>query len=139
MIESGDESAYGQLFENLHPVILHEAEMYRGRLEYYSTEDFIQEGYILIWETICKGNYRASRARFSTYFGVAYRRELIKIYRKYCTKNAICTSEHEDYRGTIIRTYAESEYIKKVRAQNAARQRRYMERKRAALACAPAL
>ena len=131
MIRAGEEDAYGQLFYNLRPVILHEAAMYRNRIDYYSTDDYLQEGLILIWKTIQKNNYKASSGRFSTYIGVAYRRELIRIFTKYVRKNPVCTGEFEDCHGRVIRTYAESLHAQKIREQNRERQRRYQERKRA--------
>lgn len=50
------EAAYEQLFRNLRPITLHEAEMYRGKMDTYSTEDFLQEGNIVAWEIISRGN-----------------------------------------------------------------------------------
>ena len=131
MIRSGEEDAYGQLFQNLRPVTLHEAEMYRGKMDYYNTDDFIQEGMITAWQIVEKGNYNPFIARFSTYFGVAIRRQLIRIYANYSLKNPMCVGEYEDYHGTIIRTLVETDYAKRQRAMKNARQQRYWARKKA--------
>ena len=48
LIIHGEEEAYEQLFRNLAPITLHEAEMYRGKMDTYSTEDFLQEGNIVV-------------------------------------------------------------------------------------------
>ena len=56
-ISEGNEAAYEQLFRNLHPVILHEAAMYLGKMETYSLEDLIQECHITCWEVISRGNW----------------------------------------------------------------------------------
>ena len=136
MIRCGDpdgnevDDAYAQLFHNLRPVILHEAGMYRHKMDYYDNDDFLQEGYILLWKTINKNNYQVGSGRFSTYFGVAYCRELIRIYERYCMKNLICIDDSEDYHGATTRVLVVSEYAKKQRELKNARQRRYLERKR---------
>ena len=44
----------------------------------------------------------------------------------------MCIGEYEDYHGTIIRTLVESDYAKRQREMKNARQRRYMDRKKAA-------
>lgn len=85
--ETGDEAAYDQLFRNLAPITLHEAEMYRGRMDTYSTEDFLQEGNIVAWKIISRGNFKGGK--FSTYFGAAVRKHLIRIWRDYNLKNLL--------------------------------------------------
>ena len=138
MIRSGEEDAYGQLFRNLRPVTLHEAEKYLGTMDTYTMDDFLQEGMITAWKIIQKGNYNPDTARFSTYFGVAIRRQLIRIFTGYSLKNFMCIGEVEDYHGTIIRTLAESDYAKRQREMKNARQQRYMDRKKAREAAAVA-
>ena len=51
--------ALDQLFKNLAPITLNRAEMYRGKMDTYDTEDFLQVGKILIWEIIQKGELQA--------------------------------------------------------------------------------
>ena len=130
MIRSGEEDAYGQLFQNLRPVTIHEAEKYIGTMDTYGMDDFLQEGMITAWKIIQKGNYNPDTARFSTYFGVAIRRQLIRIFTSYSLKNFMCIGEVEDYQGTIIRTMAESDYAKRQRELHRERNRRYQERKK---------
>ena len=138
MIRSGEEDAYGQLFRNLRPVTLHEAEKYLGTMDTYTMDDFLQEGMITAWKIIQKGNYNPDTARFSTYFGVAIRRQLIRIFTGYSLMNFMCIGEVEDYHGTIIRTLVESDYAKRQREMKNARQQRYMDRKKAREAAAVA-
>ena len=104
IIQSGDEAAYDQLFRNLAPITLHEAEMYRGKMDTYGTEDFLQEGNIVVWEIISRGNFKGGK--FSTYFGAAIRNRLIRIWRDYNLKNLVCIGESEDCRGNITRKKA---------------------------------
>ena len=129
IIKSGDEAAYDQLFRNLAPITLHEAEMYRGKMDTYSTEDFLQEGNIVAWEIISRGNFKGGK--FSTYFGAAIRNRLIRIWRDYNLKNLVCIGESEDCRGNVTRIMVESEYAKEYRIKKAAQQKRWYEKKKA--------
>ena len=129
IIQSGDEAAYHQLFRNLAPITLHEAEMYRGKMDTYSTEDFLQEGNIVAWEIISRGNFKGGK--FSTYFGAAIRNRLIRIWRDYNLKNLVCIGESEDCRGNVTRIMVESEYAKEYRIKKAAQQKRWYEKKKA--------
>ena len=115
IIQSGDEAAYDQLFRNLAPITLHEAEMYRGKMDTYGTEDFLQEGNIVAWEIISRGNLKGGK--FSTYFGAAIRNRLIRIWRDYNLKNLVCIGESEDCRGNITRILVESDYAKEYGAR----------------------
>ena len=129
IIEAGDEAAYDQLFRNLAPITLHEAEMYRGKMDTYSTEDFLQEGNIVVWEIISRGNFKSGK--FSTYFGGAIRKRLIRIWRYYNLKNLVCIGESEDCRGNITRILVESDYAKEYRIKKAEQQKRWYEKKKA--------
>ena len=129
IIQSGDKAAYDQLFRNLRPITLHEAEMYRGKMDTYSTEDFLQEGNIVAWEIISRGNFKGGK--FSTYFGGAIRKRLIRIWRDYNLKNLVCIGESEDYHGNITRILVESDYAKEYRVKKAEQQKRWYEKKKA--------
>ena len=129
IIQSGDEAAYDQLFRNLAPITLHEAEMYRGKMDTYGTEDFLQEGNIVIWEIISRGNFKGGKV--STYFGGAIHKQLIRIWRDYNLKNLVCIGETEDCRGNITRILVESDYAKEYRQKKAAQQKRWYEKKKA--------
>ena len=131
LITAGDEAAYEQLFRNIRPINLHEAAMYQHKMETYDTEDFIQEGNIVAWEIISRGNYSPEHGRFAVYFGAAIRKRLIRIWRDYTLKNMICIGEHEDYSGNVSRILVESDYAKEYRIKKAAQQKRWYEKKKA--------
>ena len=131
-IIAGDEAAYDQLFRNLRPVILHEIEMYKNKMETYGTEDLIQECHITCWEVLSRGNWDKSKGKFSTYFGGAIRNKLIRIFRDYNLKNLVCIGEKEDYHGNISRIYVESDYAKEYRRKKAEQNKRWYEKKKAA-------
>jgi len=127
--------AYSQLFLNMKPTILGESEMYKGRMTTYDTDDFLQEGFILIWKTMKNfkgGNYK-------NYFISAMRFRLCKIYETYVTKNPICIAQTEDLRGYgyTVSILVESDKVKEYREKKNARQRRYAARKRAERAAMP--
>ena len=129
IIQSGDEAAYDQLFRNLAPITLHEAEMYRGKMDTYGTEDFLQEGNIVAWEIISRGNFKGGK--FSTYFAGAIRNRLIRIWRDYNLKNLVCIGEGEDCRGNITRILVESDYAKEYREKQRQRSKAWYEKKKA--------
>lgn len=117
-ISAGEEAAYKQLFRNLAPITLHEAEMYSGKMVTYGTEDFLQEGNITAWTILEKGSFK--KGSFAAYFGTAIRRHLVNIYRDYTLKNLICIDEQEDCRGNITRTMVEADYAKAYREKHRA-------------------
>ena len=130
IIAAGEEAAYEQLFKNIAPITLHEAEMYRGKMDTYSTEDFLQEGNIVAWKIISRGNFKGGK--FSTYFGAAVRNQLIRIWRDYNLKNLVCIDEQEDFHGNVTRILVESDYAKEYRQKKAEQQKRWHEKKKAA-------
>ena len=131
ILTAGDDAAYETLFRNLRPIILHEAEIYRGQMETYDTEDFLQEGWIVAWEIISRGNFKGGK--FSTYFGTAIRYHLARIWRDYTLKNLVCIGEKEDCRGNITRLLVVSNYAKEYRKKKAAQQKRWYEKRKASM------
>lgn len=130
IIQSGDESAYEQLFYNLRPVMLHEIDMYRNKMDTYGVEDLIQECRIVAWEIISRGNFKGGV--FSTYYGAAVRNHLIRIFRDYNLKNLVCIGEAEDCRGNITRILVESDYAREYREKQRQRSKAWYEKKKAA-------
>ena len=127
--DTDDEEAWKQLLRNLAPITLHEASMYKGKMDTYGTEDFLQEGNIVAWEIISRHNFKGGK--FSTYFTAAVRNHLIRIFRDYNLKNLVCIDESEDYYGNIIRILVESDYAKEYRKKKAEQNKRWYEKKKA--------
>ena len=75
------ECAYQQLFINLKPIILGKAQMYRSQMINFDTDDFLQEGYILVWKIISNGRFKGGK--FANYYISAIRRR----YIRGCLKN----------------------------------------------------
>lgn len=129
LIQSGveTEDAYQQLFINLKPIILGEAQMYRSQMIDFDTDDFLQEGHILVWKIISNGGFKGGK--FANYFISAIRRRYISLCRSYTLKNAIRISESKDLYnyGYQVCTLVESDYARQHREQCKA----WYERKKA--------
>ena len=128
-ISAGEEDFYDQLFRNLRPVMLHEIEMYRIKMDTYGVEDLIQECRIVAWEIISRGNFKSGV--FSTYYGAAVRNHLIRIFRDYNLKNLVCIGEAEDCKGNITRILVESDYAREYREKQRQRSKAFYEKKKA--------
>lgn len=130
IIAAGEEDAYPQLFRNLTPITLNAARMYHGKMDTYSTEDFLQEGNIVAWKIISRGTYKGGN--FGTYYGAAVRKRFCDIFRSYSLKNLTCIGETVDCRGNTTRILVESDYAIEARRKKAEQQKRYYEKKKAA-------
>ena len=97
LIGEGNDEAYDQLFLNMKPITIKEAKKYLGKMPTYDMEDFIQEGQIIIWKIISRGNFKGGC--FASYYTTAIRFRLCNIYRDYCLKNAIVLREKADEKG----------------------------------------
>lgn len=125
------ECAYQRLFINLKPIILGEAQMYRSQMIDFDTDDFLQEGYILVWKIVSSGGFRGGK--FANYYISAIRRRLISLYRSYTLKNAIRISESEDLYnyGYQVCTLVESDYARQYREKHREQCKAWYERKKA--------
>ena len=127
--ETGDESAYEELFQNLRPIIIHEAEMYKGKIPHYGLDDYIQEGNLLAWKIIFSGNFKGGS--FAVYFGKAIRNYLCRLFRDFRMKNLICIGQKEDDHGNVTSILVEAEFAEKYRQEQRERSKRYYEKKKA--------
>ncbi len=129
-ISAGEEEYYDQLFRNLRPVMLHEIDMYRNKMDTYGVDDLLQECQIVAWEIISRRNFKGGT--FSSYYSAAVRNHLIRIFRDYNLKNLVCIGESEDCRGNISRILVESDYAKEYREKQRQRSKAWYEKKKAA-------
>ena len=127
--ETGSEDAYEELFRNLRPIIIHEAEMYKGKIPHYGLEDYIQEGNLLAWKIIFSGNFKGGS--FVVYFGKAIRNLLCRLFRDFSMKNLICIGQKEDDHGNVTSILVEAEFAQKYREKQRERSKRYDEKKKA--------
>ena len=114
--ETGSEDALAVLLRNIAPITLHEAEMYRGKMITYQTEDFLQEGSIVAWQIIVRGTFRTGN--FSAYYGSAIKKRFANIYRVYTLKNLICIGQREDVYGNLTSILVVSDYARAYREKH---------------------
>ena len=126
--ETGSEDAYEELFRNLRPIIIHEAEMYKGKIPHYGLDDYIQEGNLLAWKIIFSGNFKGGS--FAVYFGKAIRNYLCRLFRDFSMKNLICIGQKEDDHGNVTSILVEAEFAQKYREKQRERSKRYYEKKK---------
>lgn len=133
LIQSGVETecAYQQLFINLQPIILGETQMYRSQMIDFDTDDFLQEGYILVWKIISNGRFKGGK--FANYYISSIRRRYISLYRSYTLKNAIRISESEDLYNYSYQvcTLVESDYARQYREKHREQCKTWYEQKKA--------
>lgn len=96
----------------------------------YDTDDFLQEGYILVWKVISNGGFKGGK--FANYYVSAIRRRYISLYRSYTLKNTICISESEDlyHYGYQVCTLVESDYAKQYQEKHREQCKAWYERKK---------
>ena len=128
---AGDEHAYEQLFANMKPITIREAKKYLGKMPTYDMDDFIQEGNIVIWKIVSRGNFKGGI--FAAYYTSAIRFRLCTIYRDYCIKNAIVLREVADEKGEGYNKaiLAEAAYVETYREKHRRHCRESYARKKA--------
>ena len=116
------------LTQRLRPVILGEALKYHAQLP-YDTDDYLQEGRILLWKIALKRNYRS--VNFHNYFVSAIRFRYNNLYRDFVLKNFIRIGGYEDCRGNTYEVLVEAEYAKQYREKHRGDCKKSNERKKA--------
>ena len=129
MEDPSNSEALETLTQRLRPVILGEALKYHAQLP-YDTDDYLQEGRILLWKIALKRNYRS--ANFHNYFVSAIRFRYNNLYRDYVLKNYIRIGGYEDIRGNTYEILVEAEYAKTYREKHSEHCRRHYAKKKAA-------
>ena len=128
MDDPSDSLTLEALTQRLAPTILGEAMKYRRVLP-YDTDDYMQEGRIVLWQIAMKRNYKAKN--FRNYFISAIRFHFCKMYEKYIKKNHICIGGYEDLRGNTFSILVEDANAERYRELDRARNRRYIAKKKA--------
>ena len=107
LMEHPSESmALEELAQRMRPIIMTEALKYRSTLP-YDSDDYMQEGRILLWKIALHKNYR--RGRFKKYFATAIRFHLSNLFRDYVLRNYICIGECTDFYGNTFQILIESD------------------------------
>ena len=112
----------------LRPTILGEALKYRSLLP-FDTDDYLQEGRIVLWQIAVKKNYK--KGSFKNYFISAIRFRYCNLYREYVLKNLIRIGGYEDIRGNTYEILVEADYAKQYREKHCKECKKSNERKKA--------
>ena len=138
----GDSNALETLCRDYKPLFLSEAKPYIGKMETYSKEDFLQEGWICTWKVCAAGNYSQEGGAFGAYLKKAYKQHLMNLWRDYTRKNMVLALEatHEQgdgfsmsFSGCTDRYYVVSEQAEAYRAKHREECRRSYQKKAAAI------
>lgn len=129
LMEHPSESmALEELAQRMRPIIMTEALKYRSRLP-FDTDDYMQEGRILLWKIALQKTYR--RGSFTRYFATAIRFRFSNLYRDYVLKNLVRIGEYQDFYGNTYQILVVSDYAKNYRMKHREHCRRSYAKNRA--------
>ena len=107
LMEHPSESmALEELAQRMRPIIMTEALKYRSTLP-YDSDDYMQEGRILLWQIALQKTYR--RGYFKRYFTSAIRFRFSNLFRDYVLKNLVRVGEYQDFYGITYQILVVSE------------------------------
>ena len=110
-----DSMVFEELIRRLRPVILGEASKYRSQLP-YDTDDYLQEGRIVLWKIADKGTFRPGN--FKNFFISAMKFHFRHLYRDYVLHNMIQIGGYEDCRGQTYQILIEAPFAARFREKH---------------------
>ena len=123
-----DSPVLEELAQRMRPIIMTEALKYRSLLP-FDTDDYMQEGRILLWKIALQKSYR--RGCFTRYFTTAIRFRFSNLFRDFVLKNLVRISEYQDFYGNIYQILVVSDYARNYREKHREHCRRSYAKKRA--------
>ena len=123
-----DSPVLEELAQRMRPIIMTEALKYRSQLP-FDTDDYMQEGRILLWQIALQKTYR--RGCFTRYFATAIRFRFSNLYRDYVLKNLVRIGEYQDFYGNTYQILVVSDYAKNYREKHREHCRRSYAKKQA--------
>ena len=123
-----DSPVLEELAQRMRPIIMTEALKYRSLLP-FDTDDYMQEGRILLWQIALQKTYR--RGCFTRYFATAIRFRFSNLFRDYVLKNLVRIGEYQDFYGNTYQILVVSDYAKNYREKHREHCRRSYSKKRA--------
>ena len=132
------EQAFQQLIHNLQPMMVKIGKKHLSKVPIYDTDDYIQEGSLVLWHLVQSQTYNGS-GKFSSLFYTAFDRKCINLYRDYVLKNFIEISESDDLYcyGYRVATFVEDEFAKSYREKHREQCSRWYEENRKKPAAEP--
>jgi hypothetical protein len=122
-----DSPVLEELAQRMRPIIMTEALKYRSQLP-FDTDDYMQEGRILLWQIALQRSYR--QGCFTRYFATAIRFRFSNLYRDYVLKNLVRIGEYQDFYGNTYQILVVSDYAKNYREKHREHCRRSYAKKR---------
>ena len=122
-----DSPVLEELAQRMRPIIMTEALKYRSQLP-LDTDDYMQEGRILLWQIALQRSYR--QGCFTRYFATAIRFRFSNLYRDYVLKNLVRIGEYQDFYGNTYQILVVSDYAKNYREKHREHCRRSYAKKR---------
>ena len=110
-----DSIVFEELIRRLRPVILGEASKYRSQLP-YDTDDYLQEGRIILWKIAAKGSFRPGN--FRNFYISAIRFHFRHLYRDCVLHNMIQIGGYEDCRGQTYQILIEAPFAARFREKH---------------------
>ena len=110
-----DSMVFAELIRRLRPTILGEASKYRSQLP-YDTDDYLQEGRIVLWKIAAKGTFRPGN--FRNFYISAIRFHLRHLYRDYVLHNMVQIGGYEDCKGQTYQILIEAPYAAEFREKH---------------------
>ena len=123
-----DSPVLEELAQRMRPIIMTEALKYRSQLP-FDTDDYMQEGRILLWQIALQRSYR--QGCFTRYFATAIRFRFSNLFRDYVLKNLVRIGEYQDFYGNTYQILVVSDYAKNYREKHREHCRRSYAKKRA--------
>jgi hypothetical protein len=122
-----DSPVLEELAQRMRPIIMTEALKYRSQLP-LDTDDYMQEGRILLWQIALQRSYR--QGCFTRYFATAIRFRFSNLFRDYVLKNLVRIGEYQDFYGNTYQILVVSDYAKNYREKHREHCRRSYAKKR---------
>lgn len=113
--DNNNSLVFEELIRRLRPVILGEAQAYRSQLP-YDTDDYLQEGRIVLWKIAAKGTFKPGN--FRNFFISVIRFHLRHLYRDYVLHNMIQIGGYEDCRGQAYQILIEAPFAARFRERH---------------------
>ena len=110
-----DSPVLEELAQCMHLIIKTEALKYRSQLP-FDTDDYMQEGRILMWQIALQKTYR--RGCFTRYFATAIRFRFSNLFRDYVLKHFVQIGEYQDFYGNTHQILVVSDYAKNYREKH---------------------
>ena len=123
-----DSPVLEELAQRMRPIIMTEVLNYRSPLS-FDTDDYMQEGRILLWKIALQKTYR--RGCFTRYFATAIRFRFSNLFRDYVLKNLVRIGEYQDFYGNTYQILVVSDYARNYREKHREHCRRSYAKKRA--------